>query len=294
MEEPREVKTYRRPALAPLIDPMENLKNKIDSIAINYDLKNKNNISNNLNIDLLKQEIIIKLNIISENNLILIVDELFDLLTKKTIINNINNNMNYNKVRLSFMEILNNEYSFSEIIINRVIYDINKITVYANLCYQLCIRLTKEINFSGNDNEEDLKTILMEESKLKFEEIIRDNDNNFKDNKLLGIILFISELINYRVISVNTGYYCFENLCNKYNNCLDNNNKYYYLDIIVEFLRKFGKFVYIMQNSKYMERIENYADEDLKNIVNNDTGLPILLKNKIVNLIKSIKNHWMI
>ena len=49
-----------------------------------------------------------------------------------------------------------------------------------------------------------------------------------------------------------------------------------------------------MQNSKYMERIENYADEDLKNIVNNDTGLPILLKNKIVNLIKSIKNHWMI
>ena len=294
MEEPREVKTYKRPALVPLIDPMKNLKNKIDSITINYDLKNKNNISNNLNIEQLKQEIIIKLNIISENNLILIVDELFDLLTKKTIINNINNNMNYNKVRLSFMEILNNEYSFSEIIINRVIYDINKITVYADLCNQLCIRLTKEINFSGNDNEEDLKTILMEESKLKFEEIIKDNENNIKDNKLLGIILFISELINYRVISVNTGYYCFEKLCYKYNNCLDNNIKYYYLDIIVEFLRKFGRFVYIMQNSKYMERIENYADEELKKILNNDTGLPILLVNKIVNLIKSIKNHWMI
>ena len=301
-KEAKEIKTYKRPTLAPLFEPTKNLKNKIDTITINYkqnsnNNNNINNIRNNLNNDKIKQEIIFKLEIISENNLLLIVEQFLDLLTKKVIIDNINNNLNYNKIRLSFMEILTNEYTFSEIITNKVITEINKIKIYANLCYELCNRLTNEINFRGDDTEEDLKTILAEECKLKFEEIIMDNNYNYNnnDNKLFGIIFFICELINCRIISLDIGYFCFEKLCNKYNGLLyetGNINKYYYLDMIVELLKKYGKIIYYEKNLKYLERIDNYVDSELNNIINTDMGLPEILRSKIINLINTKRNQW--
>ena len=300
LEEQKKIRTYKRPkpTLSPLIDPTENFENKINSIEINSNQQNNNNnininsninnININLNNDKLKQSILNQLDILSDNNLILIVDEIENLLTKKKVMNN-------NKIRLSFIEILTNEYSFVETIINRVTYDINKITIYADLCNQLCIRLTKGINFRGNDTEEDLKTILVEESKSKFEEIINDYRFN-KDNKLLGIVLFIGELINYRIISLNMGYHCFEALCfqNKsylYENNSINNN---YLDIIIEFLGKFGKMIFIEKNLKYMKGIETYAEQELNYLINNEIDLSVLMRNKIINLMKSIKNYCMV
>ncbi len=304
LEEQKKIRTYKKPtpALSPLVDPTQNLENKIDNIEIknNQNNNNNNNINNiniNLNNDKFKQALIYQLDIISENNLILIVDEIVNLLTKKTVIHNVNNNIIYNKIRLSFMEILSNEYSFAEVIINRVIYDINKITIYANLCNQICIRLTKEFNLRQNDNEEDLKRILMESSKFKFEEIIHDYKYNNQDNKLLGIVLFIGELINYGIISLNIGNFCFETLCFQYKIYLyENNNSinYNYLDVIIEFLDKFGKMVFIEKNLKYTKGIEMYAEQELNYLINNNNDLSILMRNKIIKLINGINNHCMI
>ena len=294
--ESKEIKTYKRPTLAPLLDyQSKNLKNKIDTITINYNQDNiNNNINTNLNQDKLKQEIILKLNIVSKNNILLIVDELLNLLTKKIIIDNINNKMNYNNIRLSFMDILTNENCFAEIIINKAICEINKIGIFANVCNELCARLRNEINFRGNSIEEDLTTLLAEDCKLKFEEIIIDNIYN---KKLLGIILFICELINFRIISLDIGYFCFEKLCNKYNSFINdsgNTTKYYYLDIIVEFVIKYGKIIYIEKNMKYLERIQDFIDNELNHLLSNDIGLPDFLKIKIINLMKSKNNKWMI
>ena len=300
LNESKEIKAYKRPTLAPLLDyQSKNLKNKIDTITINYnqDNINNNNINTNLNQDHLKQEIIFKLNIVSKNNILLIVDELLNLLTKKIIIDNINNKMNNNKIRLSFIEILTNENCFAEIIINKAICEINKIGIFANVCNELCARLRNEINFRGNSVEEDLTTLLAEDCKLKFEELIIDNTYNINDKKLLGIILFICELINFRIISLDIGYFCFDKLCNKYNSFLNdsgNITKYYYLDIIVEFVIKYGKIIYIEQNMKYLERIQDYIDNELNHLLSNDMGLPDFLKFKIINLMKSKNNKWMI
>ena len=306
----KELKTYKRPNIPTLIEPIKNIKKKIETITINYNQNNNlnNNINNNLNnnvgdnfnninYDRIKNDIITKLDMINESNLSLIVEEFLDLLTKKIIIDKTNpDNIIYNKVRSSFMEILGNEYIFTEIIINKAIYNQEKISIFGNLCNKLCIRLTNEINLRGNYTEEDLKTILAEESKLKFEEITKNNEYNINDNTLLGILLLICELINYRIVSLDIGYFCFEKLCYKYNNFFYENgsiNKYYYLDMIVEFLKKYGKIIYIEKNMKYLERIDNYFNNELNNLVNADAALPEFLRNKIVNLIKIKENQWM-
>ena len=283
----KEIRTYKRPTLPPLVDPGQILNNKINSIEINYAQNNKN--------DNIKQEIINKLENLSENNLPSIVDDFVDLLTKKIIRENINNEINYNKIRLSFMEILGNEYTFTEIIISKAINEANKIAIYGKLCNELCIRLTNEINFRGNDTDEDLKTILSEECKVRFEEIILDNKYNINDQNLLGIILFTCELINFRIISLDKGYFCFESLCKKYESFLSENGslkKNFYLDIIIELLIRFGKNVYIEKNMKYLERIDNYVDNELNNLLNNDLRLPEFLRNKIMNVIKIKNNQW--
>ena len=311
----KELKTYKRPNIPTSNEPIKNIKKKIETITINYNQNNNsnininNNLNNNLNnninnnfndknYDGIKKDIMTKLDMLNESNLSLIVEEFLDLLTKKIIIDSTNpDNIIYNKVRLSFMEILDNEYIFTEIIINKAIYNQEKISIFGNLCNNLCIRLTNEINLRGNYTEEDLKTILAEESKLKFEEITKNKEYNINDNSLLGILLFICELINYRIVSLDIGYFCFEKLCYKYNNFFYENgsiNKYYYLDMIVEFLKKYGKIIYIEKNMKYLERIDNYFNNELNNLVNTDVAIPEFLRNKIVNLIKIKENQWML
>ena len=283
-KESKEIKTYKRPNLAPLIDPTKNFKNKIETITINY-----NNFNNNLNsFDFIKKEIIVKLDMVDEKNLLLIVNEFLDLLTKRIVVD-INNN--YNKCRLSYMEIISNESTFTDIIILKAIYNINKIGIYAKLCNELSINLTNEINIRGNDTEEDLKNLLEEGCKIKFEDIINNNKYNINDNALLGIILFICELINYRIINLEIGDFCFNILYKEYNNF--NNNKYYYLDIIVELLAKYGKSIYIEKNMKYFEKINNYVEKELKNLIKLDMYLPDFLRNKIINLINMKNNQWM-
>jgi hypothetical protein len=312
LQEQKEIKTYKKPiTFKPLIEQNQNLKNKINTIKINLNknspktfIKNTNisnfNINdkyvNNLNIDKLRQEIIYKLDIIEENNLMIVMDELIDLLTKKVIVNNVNDNINLSKIRLSFIEIINNSYLFVEIIINKAISETKKVDIYAHICYEMSKRMNNEVSFGGNGTNEDLKTILQESCKIKFEEIIL-KDINIEDNKnnLLGIIMFICELINYKIIYLDTGFLCFEKLCNKYNDSLYENgklNKYYYLDLIINLLNKIGKNIYQIKDLKYKEKIDNYINNELNNLINNDMGLPEYLRNKIINLIKTKKNNW--
>ena len=308
-KEAQEIKTYKRPpTLPPLAEFNPNLKKKINTIKINYNINNtslnnnnkNNNINkkylNDLNTDKLNEGIIFKLDSVTETNLMTIVDDLLNILTKKVIIESINNNINYNKIRLSFLEILNNESSFAEIIINRAIYDTKKVGIYARLCYELSIKLTNEINFRGSNTEEDLKTILQEDCKIKFEEIILDNQSiEYNDKRIFGILMFICELINLKIIALDVGFFCFEKLCKKFNESSFNNEskkKYYFLNSIIDFINKYGKILFENKNVKYLEKIEKYIEEQLKNFLNNDMTLPEYLRNKIINLIKYQKNNW--
>ena len=308
-KESKEIKAYKRPpTLPPLAEFNSNLKTKINTIKINYNINNTNlnnnskngsinrKYSNDLNTDKLNEEIIFKLDNVTENNLMAIVDDLLNILTKKVIIENINNNIKYNKIRLSFLEILNNESSFVEIIVNRAIYDTKKVGIYALVCYELSIKLTNEINFRGSNTEEDLKTILQEDCKIKFEEIILDNECiEYNGKQLFGILMFICELINLKIIALEVGFFCFEKLCKKFNESSYNNDskrKYYFLNSIIDLINKYGKILNENKNVKYLEKIEKYIVEQLNNLINNDMTLPEYLRNKIINLIKYQKNNW--
>ena len=280
-------------------------KKKNNIISIDIDLKEKNNLSNKINNIKLNDinyneinnkmiSILSQINPNKKNNIKLIVNNLFIIITKKSLENN--NINNANQIRLPFMEILSNENSFVKIILNKIIENNNdqeKIIFYANICEQLCYKLNEEINLNNlnktkNQIDEDLKTILVEESKIKFEQILNDN-NNINNKSLFCIIIFISELIELNMISIHFGFYLYENLYNKYKTA--NMNKYYYLDMIIILLNKIGKF---LMKEKYFYEINNFIDNELNYLVNNDMNLSLFLKNKIFELTKIKKFQWMI
>ena len=269
-------------------------KNKI--ISIDIDLKEKNNLSNKINnikindINDISNKMISIIDQIStkKNNLKIIVNNLFIIITKKTL-----DNINSNQVRLPFMEILSNENTFVKIILNKSIENNNqeKIICYANICQQLCFKLNEEINLNSKNAtqiDEDFKTILTEESKMKFEHIL-NNNYNINDIGLFSIIIFISELIELNMASIYLGFYLYENLYKKYK--ISNINKYYYLDMIIILLNKIGKFAV---KEKYFSEINNFIDNELSYLVNNDKNLPLFMKNKIFELTKIKKYQWMI
>ena len=270
-------------------------KNKIISIDIN--LKNgNNNLTNNINNikinndDNIKNKIISIIDKLSNkiNNTSIIVNNLFIVITKNTL-----DNAN-NQIRLPFMEILSNENIFAKIIINKSIEENNqqRIANYAIICQQLCFKLNDEINLNTNNpinqTDEDLKTILTEECKVKFENIL-NNNYNINENSLFGIIIFISELIKVKMISINFGFYIYESLYRKYK--IANINKYYYLDMIIIFLNNIGNLAI---KEKMFWEINNFIDNELINLINKDMNLPLFIKNKIIELAKIKKYQWMI
>ena len=69
LKDSNEIKTYKKPTLSPSLDQGVHLKNKIDTITINNNQKIVIN-NNNINEEQFRQEIIMKLSIVSDNNLI--------------------------------------------------------------------------------------------------------------------------------------------------------------------------------------------------------------------------------
>ena len=256
--------------------------NKIMSIDINLKQNTKNNKISNNNDDI-HNKIISTLEKL--NNIQLLVDQLLIIITQK------NEDNSNNNIRLPFMEILSNENFFAKIIIKKSTEENNqkKILNYAIICQQLCLKLNENLNLNNiNQVDEDLKTILAEEAKLKFENVI-NNTYTINDNTLFGITIFISELINLKVIPINQGFYCFENLYKKYK--IANRNKYYYLDVIIILLNKIGENLF---KEKVYKELNIFIDKELVDLLNTDNNLPLFLRNKIIELTKIKKYQWML
>ena len=277
------------------LDNKEPIKNENKIISIDIDLKkeksnikktiNNIKINNNDNINYKIKSILEKISD-KKNSIKKIVDELFIIITKKNLENN-------NQIRLPFMGILSNENIFAKIILNKSLEENSQenILSYAIICQQLCFKLNEEINLNSkniNQIDEDLKTILAEECKLKIENIL-NNNYNMNDNCLLGIITFISCLIDIKMLTTELGFYLYENLYKKYK--ISNINKYYYLDMIIILLNKIGKHAV---KEKYFFEINNFIDVELINLVYNDKNLPLFMKNKISELTKIKKYQWII
>ena len=268
-------------------------ENKIITIDINLK-KDKNNIKNKINNikintnDNINCKIKSILEQISDkkNNIKAIVNELFIIITRK-------NSENNNQIRLPFMDILSNENIFAKIIVNKSLEENlqENILSFAIICQQLCFKLNEDINLNSKNiyqTDEDLKTILAEECKLKIENIL-NNNYTMNENCLIGIIIFISDLIEIKMLSIELGFYLYENLYKKYK--ISNMNKYYYLDMIITLLNKIGKYAV---QEKYFFEINNFIEVEMINLVNNDKNLPLFMRNKIIELIKIKKYQWII
>jgi len=239
-----------------------------------------------------KNDIICLLNMLTVDNLKSILNKIIELIIK-----------NKEEI-LPNKDIIDNEYILIKIIVDKAITEKRFVNLYAKLCYEL-------YNLLGDKNHNDInfKTILMEECKIKFNDInnINNNDDNNKINlddekyydikkKFLGNIDFICELINVNILSQDIGFYYLEELFKKYNNINTSNQfekfkKYLCLEAIVNFLSKFGKKIYENKNINNFKYLNYYIENNLNPILKNE-DLPGFLKYKIINLIEKQKNKW--
>ena len=234
----------------------------------------------------------------------LTVDNYNEILNKlSNIIYQVNNNNN-NKINQDIL--LDNQFIFSEIIIEKAIMEKGYVKLYAKICYDLFLVFNKIMNESQNNiliDGENLQSLLISECKQKFndyqynEEILTNNNNDDSfliKKKFLGNINFICELIEIKLFSQKIGFNFLDILYKNYEN-FEGKNKYLNLEGIITLLNKLGKIIFQEKNEKYLQDLDSFIKENLSPLINNDNNdknIPEYLKYKIINLIEKQKNNW--
>ena len=242
-----------------------------------------------------KNDIICLLNMLTVDNLNIILNKIIELLTKN------------NGEILPNKDIMENEYILIKVILDKAITEKRFVNLYAKLCFDLFKLLNDKIY-----NDINFKNILIEECKIKFNELnnINNSDNNSENNKInlddekyyfikkkfLGNIDFICELINVNILPQDIGFYYLDELFKKYNNINSSNDietfkKYLCLEAIVNFLSKFGKKINENKNINNVKNLNYFIDNNLNPVLETEK-LPGFLKYKIINLIEKQKNQW--
>ena len=219
------------------------------------------------------------INIISPKNYFIVKNNILNL-----IINNEQNN------ETLFIDIL------YPIAINQTKYQ----PVYAKLCKDL------DKYFNKKDKTKSIvRTQLMKYCKTNFKKIKTCVENI---NDIVNDINFIGELINVQMVSKKVGLQCLSHLMSKFN--LYNTDeklinkkeeKYLYLNCIINLLNKFGTCVYCYQKEKIrQDELSLFENEIKKNIdtlkeimdnkINDD--IPSKMKYHLLKLINKSQNNW--
>ena len=245
-----------------------------------------------------KYEIIEILNTITVDNYKEILKKLSNIVYK------INDSQ---KINLDIL--LDNQFQFSEIIIEKAIMEKGYAKLYAKICYDLYLIYGKLINKFRNNklkDSENLQSLLISECKQKFNDY-QYNKNNINENeydylikkKFLGNINFICELIDVKLFSQKIGFEFLDILFKNYKNnsgtdSFDIKNKNLNLEGAITLLNKFGKIVFEEKIEKFLQDLDYYMKECTIPILNdmNDKNIPGYLKYKIINLKEKQKNNW--
>ena len=272
-------------------------KHKINKNNLNYDesnikknknkSKNKNEKEEKLNLNRqkenIKNEIIYLLNILTSKNILSVENQLTKLIITSNNIFNIENN-EYN-AKLFLNDIINNENVFIEILINKVFSENKYITVYSKLCADLCnkylntineVIINKCIDAKNKDNFNIIKSLklkLKEECIDKFKQLINDDINEENKQKIFYLIEFIYQSMENEIIDIKI---CLEILNKLFNEYDSSNNKYHYLDIIIEFLFKLDKIDNFKDETQIIEKVS-----DIINSIDNEESIPSYLISKI-------------
>ena len=302
-------KTYNNIMITNLINQKIN-NNEQDNKDINKD-KNENileiinflkNIKEYQSNNIIKHDMIYLLNIITEENYSDMLNKITDIILYK------NNNINDNEV------ILKNEHIFKDIIFNKSLMEKIYVYLYAKLCYDLNNNISNSLieqKNIKNNKERNLKFIINEESITylnKFKNIskeynyITDKESDeyiLLRQNIIGYVIFIYELINLEILKQQFGFNILEQFYKKYmDNEVGGIFRDLYLEACVVLLNKLGKNIFETNNTKLMQNLNNYINNNLLILINqndnkiNKTPIPSHIKYKIINIIKKNENSW--
>ena len=250
----------------------------------------------------------------------------FIKLPRKPIKNNYINN-EYQNISPKFSDIIENlniitpnNYFLAKDKILKLLgnHDNNILKEFVNVVYTIAIKqreyqpiyskLFKDLDkfYHKKDKSKSIiRTHLMKLCKSNFKRI-KTNLENIK--YISSDINFISELINSQMVSKKVGLQCLTHLFNKFEKYNEDKNfvnrkeeKYLYLDNIINLLNKFATCIYCYQKEKIRDNeliyFEEEIDKDLeliKNILNapQNNDMPSKTKINLITLIKKSENDW--
>ena len=238
------------------------------------------------------------------------------------ILNLINNNNNDNIININNYEILlNNQFIFIEVLVDKSIKEKSYMSLYAKLSRDLYFKLLS--NFIGLSNKkvkrENLKSIICIQCKQKFDEcdvitLINLEKNKFNDKenmyefikyKLLGIIDFIYELVNIKMISQKRGLEYLDILHKRIitfdNSIKELENKEYlekykhlYIEGEVNILEKLSKIIIERKKPKHVQNFKNFIEDNIISMVENNKKRNEEISNylicRIINLLEKLRN----
>ena len=270
-------------------------------------ISNKDRVINNMQNNTIKNDFIELLNIITIYNYEIILNNISNLI--------LNNNM----IKINnISELLKNQNEFIEILINKAMKERKYIKLYSILCKDLFVSLMSVINnyndeidiFDKISNDKSLKYILKNKimEKLNKFEFTPDSSvkykNNYEDDpfycdlklKFTGIIYFVGELFEMKLISQKTGFEILDILYKRYINGNNNKKINIYNDLNLEgieiLLKNMKIIIYEKNNPEHVQRYNKFVKNYLNNIFKNrKNDLKQYLYYKLYNIIENQKNE---
>ena len=258
----------------------------------------------------------------AENN-----KKVFDELSKKDVIKKelreILNSMtkdNYEEKKLKILELIKdkieNQNKFLEIIFLKSILEKSYVILYAKLCKDLNKELpqkseTRKTSSIFRQNLlEKCKEMLKFEEKKNFDEYVKEADEQEKNNKIkkiiLGNALFISELVNIKLLSKKAAYECIDYLFKRFNENKNNDIKLINIQAIIIFIDKLGTLIHkekekekeknskIKKEKNNQKNFDKMLDEAFAKLekIKEDPAIPGHVRYSIINLIDKKNNNY--
>jgi len=251
--------------------------------------------------NIIKYKIINLLNILTKKSYNEILGKIEDIILYQN-----NDKVSTSTRRLNdIKDIINNQQIFKYEIVQKGITENIYSSIYAKLCNDLDNKINtfliqKDIKIN---KEKKLKYIINEEcinllnkfkdiSKNNFNKIKKESDEYYTLKKnIIGYASFIYELINKNLLKQQFGFNLIEQFSKIYNNKdINDMVRFLYLEACTNLVYNIGKEV--KNNEKCMQSLNNYINNNLSNIINNNENIPNHLKYRIIKLITKNKKSW--
>ena len=239
----------------------------------------------------------------------IITKELRELLNKMT-------KDNYEEIKIKILEIIKNEVEnqnkLLDIIFLKSCQEESFVGIYAQLCKYLNKELPQKIQKkTKKENKKYKKSTIFREKLLEkckemikfeekkiFEEFNKENIDEEREKKIKNIIignaLFISELINLKMLSKKASCECIDYLFKKYNEGNNKKIKLINIEVIIKLIDKLGTLLENENNKKDKHIFQQKLEETFKKLeeIKKDENIPERIKYLILNIIKKKENKF--